>query len=63
MLVYFEEAEAAIECLERLQDVLPHGPSDLLIKRWRQVRDLVREAFTNGINERTQAEMRGKFGL
>jgi len=63
MQVYFEEAEAATECLERLQDVLPHGPRDVLVKRWRQVGDLVREAFTNGINERTQAEMCGKFGL
>lgn len=67
--VYLETAESAVECLEEKGEgggegvLLPADCKATLIKRWKQIKRLIQDAFVNGINEHTQAEMRDVFDV
>ena len=66
--VYFETAEGAIMCLEEEEgdgggSLLPTDCRATLIKRWKQIKRLIQDAFVNAINEHTQAEMRDVFDV
>ena len=66
--VYFETAEGAIKCLEEEEgagggSLLPTNCRATLIKRWKQIKRLIQDAFVNGINEHTQTEMRHVFDI
>lgn len=44
LVPYKEEAEKALQHLERTGDVIPSGAKDTLIKRWMQIRDMIQDA-------------------
>lgn len=54
--VYYQEATNALTTLKKIPDesVPPHIKLTL-IRRWEQIKDLIRSAFQNGINADTQA--------
>lgn len=45
LLPYKEEAEMALQHLERTSDAIPSGAKDTLIKRWMQIRDMIQGAL------------------
>lgn len=45
LLPYEGEAEEALQHLERTGDALPLGAKDTLINRWKQIRDMIRQAL------------------
>ena len=61
--VYNEEATNAIKHLEEHEDAFPAGIRAMLTRRWRQIRQLIQEAFRNGINENIQAQMHDCFDV
>lgn len=59
--VYYETAKTAIKHLEPEEndddrESLPEAVRATLLKRWKQIKRLIQEAFVNGINKQTQAQ-------
>ena len=44
LLPYGEEAEKALQHLERSGNAIPIGAKDTLINRWKQIRDMIQQA-------------------
>lgn len=44
LLPYIGEAEEALQHLEKTGDAIPSRAKDTLIKRWIQIRDMIRQA-------------------
>ena len=44
LLPYADKAEEALYCLERPRNDIPSGPKDTLVKRWRQIKEMIRQA-------------------
>ena len=44
LLPYKEEAEEALQHLEKTGDAIPSGAKDTLINRWIEIRDMIRQA-------------------
>ena len=42
---YEDEADEALKHLEKIGDAIPAGVKEVLTRRWRQIRDLVRQAM------------------
>ena len=45
LLPYKEEAEEALQHLERTDNVIPPGAKETLINRWKQIRDIIQQAL------------------
>ena len=62
---YYEEAVFAIAQLKKIEDSIniPLFVRNALIRRWEQIRTLIRSAFQNGINFETQLRAHGTFDL
>ena len=45
LLPYMEEAEEALRHLEKPGDATPPGAKDMLINRWKQIRDMLQQAL------------------
>lgn len=45
LLPYKDEAEEALQHLERAGDAIPPGAKDTLINRWKQIRDMIQQAL------------------
>lgn len=60
--VYYETAEKALRDLENTGDLLPSAPRGTLMRRWEQIKELIREAFRGGINTRTKEQTYAVFG-
>jgi len=58
---YYEDAKSASEQLEKIGDRMPREIRQTLIRRWEQIKVLIRSAFENGINKYTQAHMHEEF--
>ena len=61
--VYNEEAARAIKQLQEEGNAIPAGARAMLIRRWKQIQRLIQEAFRNGINEHTRAQMQDYFDV
>lgn len=61
--VYYETAENTIKYLEEDESTLPEVARMTLIKRWKQIRRLIQQAFLNGINKHTQAQTYKIFNI
>lgn len=60
--VYYEEAERASEHLKNIgNDKISPLIKFTLIKRWEQIKAMIRSAFQSGINPWTQAHMHETF--
>lgn len=59
---YYEEAACALERLRTIgDDKIPSHIKNALTMRWEQIKVLIGSAFQNGINSKTQFEMRHVF--
>lgn len=47
LLPFKGEAEEALHYLGRTSDELPPGAKNILIKRWKQIRDMIQRALLN----------------
>lgn len=45
LLPYEAEAEEALRTLERIGDAIPLCAKDLLMSRWKQIRDMIQQAL------------------
>ena len=56
--VYYKESENALKYLREVgNDKIAPSVKVALIRRWEQIKYLIRSAFENGINPRVQAHM------
>ena len=55
--LYYEDAERALEQLNKIGDKVPGEIRQTLIRRWEQIRVMIRSAFEKGINPYTQAHI------
>ncbi|KAG8534258.1 uncharacterized protein KY384_001102 [Bacidia gigantensis] len=60
---YFEEAKNAIRILETSKDYGRSAQWELVFKRWKQIKELIVQAFSNGISEKVQAQVFQTFDL
>ena len=55
LLPYYRRAELVLERLRVIgDDTIAPGIRSLLLKRWDQIRQLIRSAFQNGLNQNTR---------
>ena len=63
LVVYFEEACDTISVLRTEGRRLPPSVRDLLMRRWTQIRELVRKAFNDSIHPKVQADLGNRFDV
>ncbi|KAL9099888.1 MAG: hypothetical protein Q9163_004663 [Psora crenata] len=61
--VYYDEAKAASEELDKVGASLPSCQRQTLLIRWKQIKFLIQQAFTNGISRNIQAMAHAHFDL
>lgn len=58
---YYQDANSAIKHLWRIRDRMPTHVRETLMRRWEQIRVMIRAAFENGTNKITQAQLHMDF--
>ena len=63
LLIYHQEVVAAIKILEAGDINLPTHIQHVLLRRWRQIREMIISAFCNGIDTETRSQFYQEFDL